>query len=233
MPFRFKYFEVEDEQSTLKVSTDAMLLGSWAEPGNAQNILDIGTGCGVLALMMAQKSSALIDAIDIDEPSIEQACTNFKRSTWKERLHAHHCSLQEFSRNCVAPYDFIITNPPFFSHALKSPVERKNKTRHETEMSHPALVESVAKILKPEGFFFLILPFNMGQTMQNEMEKSGLFLCHSLMVSSIEDRPPKRILLSFSPKKVTSVRSEGMFILNRKGAFSEFYLNMTRKFHQF
>lgn len=233
MPFRFKFFEVEDDLSTLRVGTDAMLLGAWAEPGKARNILDIGTGCGVLALMMAQKSEADILAIDPDPSSIEQAGHNFASSNWSKQLTATQISLQEFVVLSNKTFDFIITNPPFFSGSLKSPLDRKNMARHEIEMSHSDLLLGISEIINPDGKLSLILPAAMGNAFEKSAEQTGLFLSRSMLVSSREEHPPKRVLLEFTAGKARSPEKKTMFILDKTNSFSNFYLSMTREFHQF
>jgi tRNA1Val (adenine37-N6)-methyltransferase len=136
MAFRFKQFMVEDDLCTMRIGTDAILLGAWAEPGQAKSILEIGTGCGVISLMLAQKSDARIVAIDIDEDSVKQARYNFTRSSWSDNLQAQMVSLQDHASASERQYDLIITNPPFFTGSLKSPDEKKNRAKHSSDLSH-------------------------------------------------------------------------------------------------
>jgi tRNA1Val (adenine37-N6)-methyltransferase len=117
--FRFRQFQVCDQQSTMRVGTDAVLLGAWACPPENGRILDIGTGCGILALMMAQKSNAAITAIDIHQESIQEAKENFSRSPWPNRLSAKHTGIAEFSESHQSKFNYIISNPPFFNNSLK------------------------------------------------------------------------------------------------------------------
>src|ERR1035437_4301927 len=134
MAFRFKQFIIEDDLSTMKTGTDAILLGAWAEPGKADSILEIGTGCGVISLMLAQKSEAHITAIDIDPDSIVQAESNSMTSPWRDRIKAMNISLQDLTSISEKKYDLILTNPPFFIDFLKSPDERKNKAKHSSDL---------------------------------------------------------------------------------------------------
>lgn len=233
MPFRFKYFEVEDENSTLRVNTDAMLLGSWAEPGNARSILDIGTGCGILALMMAQKSNALIHAIDIDPASVEQARQNFLKSPWGDRITPRLISLQELASSVKNSYDYILSNPPFFYRSLRSPSERKNRTKHQTEMSRSNLLDGVSKLLEKNTKFSLILPASFENGFKADASAYGLYPFRSLKISSIEDHPPKRVLLEFSTRNASPETCGSMFILDKNHTYSESYLQLTSEFHQF
>lgn len=126
--FRFKQFEINHEKSTLKVGTDAVLLGAWTPiPAPCGRILDIGSGCGVITLMLAQRSNAQITGVDIDKPSIEEAAENANNSLWKNRINFINCSIQDF---CTAEhqnnFDLIVSNPPFFVDSLKSPVHSRS-----------------------------------------------------------------------------------------------------------
>jgi tRNA1Val (adenine37-N6)-methyltransferase len=233
MPFRFLQFTVEDEQSSLRVGTDAMLLGSWADPGMAKKILDIGTGCGVLALMMAQKSDAVIEAIDIDQPSVVEAGNNFSKSPWSSRISAIPSSLQDFS--CPAPvgYDFIITNPPYYANSLQSPSARINRTRHNNSLSQVELVRIVSRLLTNEGCFALILPAEQENTFQTICGESGLHLSRRLVIFPKPAMLPKRILMEFTKNKAASPESSALTILDATGAYTPEYLSLTRLFHNF
>lgn len=233
MAFRFRQFTVEDEQSTLRVGTDSMLLGSWANPGNTKKILDIGTGCGVLALMMAQKSEAAIEAIEIDQSSVIEAQNNFLNSPWPARISAIHQSLQTFSSQAVADYDYIITNPPYFTNSLQSPSLRINQTRHDQSLSHVELVRSVNRLLTPEGCFALILPPETNDRFVLICAENGLYPSRRLIVYPKPAGSAKRILTEF--KKVRTVRPENseLTILDTSDRFTPEYLALTRCFHNF
>jgi tRNA1Val (adenine37-N6)-methyltransferase len=233
MPFRFKQFTVEDARSTLRVGTDAMVLGSWANPSGAMKILDIGTGCGVLALMMAQKSGATVDAIDIDEPSVAEAQMNFSNSPWPGRIKTLQSSLQEFSLNAGQVYDFILTNPPYFSNSLKSPVARQNLARHDASLSLPELVRHTGRLLSAKGLFSVILPFDQGANFRAACEKNGLHLNRTLTVLPKPASPPKRIVMEFGKLKNSSPVETELTILGHEGKFTAEYLALTGCFHNF
>ena len=146
----------------MKVGTDAVLLGSWVDPKSAEHILDIGTGTGLIALMLAQKSPAEIDAVDIDENACRQAEENFNSSPWAGRVHIFHQSFQEFSTTTKLQYDLVVSNPPYFHHASKPPEEARLNARHNDQLSFIELAEGVKKILNSSGRFCLILPSKEG-----------------------------------------------------------------------
>lgn len=208
-----------------------MLLGAWAKPPSAGKILDIGTGCGVLALMQAQKSTAIIDAIDMDEQSVEEAAKNFLRSPWATRLVAHHKKLQAFESK--EPFDYIITNPPFFERALQSPNPRRNVARHAAGLPPHELIAHVVRLLKPDGRFSVILPFIESRKFEDLCATSRLFTQRRSAVSTTPSVGPKRILLEFVRDTNTQPLENVLTITDANGKFTQEYLSLTAPFHNF
>ena len=233
MAFNFRQFVVHDEQSTQRVGTDAMLLGAWVNPGSARKVLDIGTGCGVLALMMAQQSEAQVDAIDVDGPSILEAKQNFLNSPWNSRINAIHASLAELAAPTLPGYDLIITNPPYFSKSLKSPSARKNQARHDDSLSLTELVSTVKKMLTPLGRFALILPADQAARCIPLCLSHTLHLTRRTSVHPKPAAPAKRVLLEFSLSGSTGVNETELNMVDASGKFSYAYLSMTGSFHNF
>ena len=205
-PFRFRQFSVAHDRSSMRVNTDAVLLGAWAPlPASPERILDIGTGSGVIALMLAQRcSEAKITAIDIDEASVSQARENFLASPWPERLAAENISLQELaSRNPKSPkeprqpsFDLIISNPPFFRDALRNPDPTRRQARHTDTLSFDELCSCSAALLAPEGRLALILPADAEADILACAVRYGLHPTHLTRFYSNAALPPKRILLA-------------------------------------
>lgn len=158
-PFRFKQFEIFDDQCQMKVGTDGVLLGAFAEVNSATSILDIGTGSGLIAIMLAQKSQAKIIGIDIENESIIQAKENGLLSPWSERLTFHNISIQDFSNKNKYAFDTVVCNPPFFSSSLKSPDSGKNIARHDTSLNFDDLISGISTVLAHDGNAWLIIPF--------------------------------------------------------------------------
>jgi tRNA1Val (adenine37-N6)-methyltransferase len=233
MAFHFRQFTVEDALSTLRIGTDAMLLGSWADPGKAANILDIGTGCGVLALMMAQKSGAHIKAIDIDEPSVAEATQNFANSPWSSRLEAMHGAVQQISLPEDRRFDFILTNPPYFTNALKSPSPRINRTRHDDNLSLAELAACIDRLLSPDGRFAVILPPEQSAHFQVQCAFPGFHPSHSLTVYPRPAAGAKRILTEFSRVECGPPLTTSLTIIDDGGKYSPEYLALTLNFHNF
>lgn len=199
--FAFKQFIIRQDKCAMKVSTDAVLLGAWITPNGSKNILDIGTGTGVIALMLAQKSQAQIDAIDIDENAVAQAKQNFKESVFKNTFSISQVSFQEFAKHSSTKYDLIVTNPPYFEQSLKSTDEQRSLARHADVLPFEDLLEGVLKLLNDKGKFCLILPTLEAVKFRSLAEKKGLFLSKLLRVKSRTDKDiEKRHLMQFEIK---------------------------------
>jgi tRNA1Val (adenine37-N6)-methyltransferase len=231
MAFQFKQFSVDDDRSTMLIGTDAVLLGAWAEPSSAKSILEIGTGCGVISLMLAQRSNAQIDAIDIDEESVKQAEANFRQSPWNDQLHSHLISLQEFAAKSEKQYDLIITNPPFFVDSLQSPSEKKNRARHTTKFSRKEFIKSIRSLLKPEGNLLIILPFEESRKLSVLAEEEGLTLQKQMNVSPKAGKPFNRILSSYCFFICESSTSEDIVIRGSDNRFTREYITFTDPYY--
>lgn len=197
--FIFKQFTVFQHKGAHKVGTDAVLIGSWAQVDKAKKILDIGTGTGIIALMMAQKSAAQVDAIDIEQSSCEQAQENVSHSRWHERIRVFHTSLQDFVKGHTGKYDVIITNPPYFVDSFKAPDEERSHARHNDTLPFSELIQGARQLLSPDGKFYIILPTREAQDFKNLAEKKGLYLVRRLRVKTkLVNDTEKRHLMQFS-----------------------------------
>ncbi|WP_162051993.1 tRNA1(Val) (adenine(37)-N6)-methyltransferase [Pontibacter pamirensis] len=156
--FQFKQFRVEQDKCAMKVCTDSCVFGAAVEVAGAQRILDIGAGTGLLSLMVAQRSNATIDAVEINQDAQVQAAENFAISPWRERLHLHPVSLQTYAESCQVPYDIILSNPPFFLSSLKSPDAAKNAAKHTGELLFQDLLLFAQQHLTQNGKLYLLLP---------------------------------------------------------------------------
>lgn len=182
----------------MKVGTDAVLLGAWAKTYGVRRALDIGTGTGIIALMLAQKCGASIDAIDIDADSIHEAKQNTQNSPWSDRLHLHHISLQDFAKMQDEPYDLIVSNPPYFNDSLPATEESRTKARHTVLLPFSDLVECTAKLLAKDGKFCVILPPREGEKFREIALTKGLHLNRITRVKTTPEKPEKRWLMQFA-----------------------------------
>jgi tRNA1Val (adenine37-N6)-methyltransferase len=231
MPFRFKQFTVDDTGCPMKVGTDSVLLGAWAALENNRTILDIGTGCGLLAMIAAQRSEATVTGIEIDPEAAEVASTNFKNSPWSKRLEAICISLQEyFKEGNPGLFDHIISNPPYFINSLKAPGKERSNARHTDLLPYKVITEAVSKLLATEGCFSLILPCNESAVFKTEASNSGLQLTAEMRVVPKEGKSANRALLEFSKLK-NPVRYSTLIIRNANGEYTEDYKMLTRLFY--
>ncbi|MDQ3051762.1 MAG: methyltransferase [Bacteroidota bacterium] len=229
--FRFKQFVVRQDRCAMKVGTDGVLLGSWVQPGNAQRILDIGTGTGLIALMMAQRSTAIIDAIDIDSDTTNQAEENFKSSAWSDRLRAIPQSLQEFASHRPERYDLIVSNPPYFMGAHPAPSEARNIARHMDEsLSIEELASCVKALLSPQGRFCVILPFMEGMKFREYAELNGLFATHLTKVKTKIEKQEKRLMMEFKLHRENQVEDE-LVIQEEDMSYTLQYIELTNDFY--
>jgi len=229
--FQFKQFTIQQSSAAFKVTTDSVLLGSWADFTNAKTILDIGTGTGLLALMAAQRSNAQITAIEPDEMSFCQAKFNISASPWLGRVFLFNYSLQEFVISANTHFDAIITNPPFFTRSLINPDPRKAMTRHTGTLSSEFLLSASAKLLEKSGNLHIVLPVTEGNTFIEIAQSFGLFCHRSLRIKTTPSQSPKRLLMSFGH---TEVFPEELSLVVEKGQrhyYSDEYKVLTHDFY--
>lgn len=215
----------------MKVGTDGVLLGAWVDIENVNSALDIGTGSGVIALMIAQRNlNATIHAVEIDQESALQAKQNFENSPWSSRLTIDPMSLQVFASTCNSKFDLIVSNPPYFNKSLKSPLPERTLTRHTDELPNSDLLEGVKKLLAPEGRFCAILPYTEGNILIAEAVNYGLYCNCKLFVKTKPDKPIIRILTEFSFHKDRLPEST-ISIHTANGDYTEEYKQLTADFY--
>ncbi len=229
-PFSFKQFNVSDKHSAMKIGTDAVLLGASVNCAKKENILDIGTGSGVIALMLAQRSEAKITGLDIHRQSIEDAKLNFSNSKWNNRLKAVHSSFQEYIDKCSESYDLIVSNPPFFTNSLKSPKEQINISKHNDLLPYEVLIAGAKQILTKNGSFSIIIPAGDYKRIIELSKSAGFFLNRQLTVFPKPSKPASRIILEFSTSKFL-ITNEKLFIRNNDNSYTSEYMNLTKDFY--
>lgn len=195
--FSFKQFTIYHDKCAMKVGSDGVLLGVWAAVGNSKSILDIGTGSGLIALMLAQRSEAVIDAIDIDNDAIVQAKENIDNSPWSSQVNAINTSLHDFASVNDKKYDLIVSNPPFFVNSLKAPLENRSVARHTHSLSHTDLLASSVKMLHASGRICMILPVIEGEICIESARRIGLYCSKKVVVYPKPEAVAKRLLLEF------------------------------------
>jgi tRNA1Val (adenine37-N6)-methyltransferase len=230
--FRFKQFQVNQEKAGMKVCTDSCLFGAYIAPDNAQNILDIGSGTGLLSLMVAQRSSAEIDAVELDPDAASQTEENFNNSPWKDRLRIYSTSIQDYCTTTSKSYDLILSNPPFFSNHLLSPNPKLNKALHNTTLSLSELSVCVAHLLSPEGRFYVLLPPYEGSLLEEHLNTSKLFLNHRLEVKDKSEGKIIRVIDCYS-RKPEGATKKLLTIKNTDGQYTPEFSDLLRPYYLF
>lgn len=230
--FRFRQFSVRHDRCAMKVGTDGVLLGAWAPGG--RSILDIGTGTGLIALMMAQRfPEAHVTGIDIDGDAALQARENAAVSPFAPRIEVAHSSLAGFVAAASPPlsFDSIVCNPPFFLHSLKNPDARRSVARHADSLPFADLFRGVAALLAPSGVFSAIVPAEVFEAFTAEASIAGLFVSRLTRVRTTPRKPPKRSLVAFSRLRPDTLVEEECVMSQSDGSRSEWYRGLTTEFY--
>lgn len=230
--FKFQKFTVYHDQCAMKVGTDGVLLGAWVDVSDATNALDIGTGTGLISLMMAQRNSDLkISAIDIDNSAIGQAKTNINQSPYHDRIATEEVSLQELSSD--NKYDLIVSNPPFFNDSLKSDDNQRNLARHTDSLSVEDLLDFSSKLLTKQGKLSLIYPHEYKERLMSLAPQYNLYISRLVDVYPTPTSIPKRILIELSKEnlptyenKLVIEEARHIYSASFKALVEEFYLNI-------
>ena len=216
---------MHQEHTAMKVCTDACLFGAWAAADvqiqTVKNILDIGSGTGLLSLMLAQQTAAHIIAIEIEADAFQQTKANFDLSPWKERLNAIHSSIQDYaSNNNQTLFDCIITNPPFYEQDLNSPDNAKNLASHSTALPWDELVKSVATLLQENGTWYVLVPTLRAYTMQKLALMNGLQLSEECLMYNDAKHLPIRAMLKFLKQKEAVIQRKKIIIKNADQSYT-------------
>ncbi|MDP4223587.1 MAG: methyltransferase [Bacteroidota bacterium] len=228
--FKFKQFTILQDRTAFKVGTDGVILGAWADVSDAGRILDIGTGTGLIALMLAQRCHADIVAIEPDYDSFLQASENIRQSKWSARISIQNCTLQDYLHDSRY-FDLIVTNPPYFIDSLRNPDNAKAGARHNVNLDHADILQGASRLLGKEGKLQIILPWAEGNVFIAEAIEYG-FYCNSILkIKPVPSAEIRRMALGFSRIR-TGVTER--FLTIEKGPrhdFTEDYINLTKDFY--
>jgi len=233
--FRFKQFAVQQDQCAMKIGTDGVLLGAWAGVNHQpQSILDVGAGTGVIALMMAQRSTAaLIDALELDDNAFQQCVHNFENSPWGDRLFCYHADFKEFVAEMDESYDLIISNPPFFTpsqtQALLS--EERQKAQFSDSLPFELLLDGAEKLLADNGQFAVVLPYQYHREFVQLAATKKLYVNREMQVRGNLEAPLKRSFLQFGRDKVAAVDCRELVIETERHHYTDEYIELTRDFY--
>ncbi|MEE0889475.1 MAG: methyltransferase [Bacteroidales bacterium] len=226
MEFKCKEFSLNHTLSSMKVGTDAILLSSLAERNHKKHILEIGTGCGIISLAMAQfNQEAKITAIDVDEESILQAQDNFLKSKWSERLIAEHISLQDFAPKPEnhKQYDFIISNPPYFVNSLQANTAKRTFARHADKLPFSDFVNCSLKLATPDAKICVILPTLQSDELTSLFEQKQVKVETQINIYSKPSKPIERIIRTYSLIQTKQTQIKNVFIREENGEYSSQY----------
>lgn len=226
--FSFKQFTVYHDRCAMKVGTDGVLLGAWADVASARRVLDIGIGTGLISLMMAQRCNAQIKAVDIDADAVEQARGNVAASPWKDRIEVELQDIGHFTSEAL--FDVIVSNPPYFADSLKCPDGQRNIARHTDSLDFDKLAESAARLLHPEGAFSVIIPTDGKEFFLRAATRYGLHLSHQTLIHTTPGADPKRVLLAFK-FSVGQCVTDNLTIELSRHVYSEEYIALTKDFY--
>ena len=231
--FKFKQFSISQVQSAMKVGTDGVLLGAWAPIEDAKTVLDIGTGTGLIALMMAQRNPILeVTALEIDAGAHSDAKENFVNSPWDSRLNLIHGSFQNFSSKPNGQFDAIVCNPPFFSDGCHAPKSQRAVARHTIALSNKDLLKGAFDLLKEDGTLSVILPFLNFDSFCQEAKKTLLNERERLIVYPTPHKSAVRVLSVWTKKKVEKViKTELIIEENGRHNYSKEYKELTKEFY--
>lgn len=228
--FQFKQFTIYQDLAGMKVGTDSIILGSAIKiKSEYKRILDVGTGTGLLSLMIAQKSSnSDITAVEIDSNAYHQAKINIDKCKWRNRINLIHADAKQLEID--HKYDLIICNPPYFSNSKKSVIIYKNTARHQVELTFKDLLNIWHKIGNDDSDLACIIPIIESEKLYKMVKNHGNYLAYYLEVRSNPNSNPKRAVMLFSKNKMETIKSE-LCIHNNQGGYSEAYINMTKDFY--
>lgn len=228
--FRFKQFTVYQERSAFKVGTDGVLLGAYTDISGSKKILDIGTGTGLIALMLAQRSGAEIVAIEPDVDSFAEACDNITLSSWKDRMRIENCRLQDFFPG-NALFDLIVSNPPWFTDSLRNPDPIKSMARHNVSLSHEDILTGSSRMLTEDGKLQLILPYAEGNLFIAEAQEYGFHCNDILKIKPHLSGEIRRMIVCFSRKRTRVTEKFLTIDKGRRHEFTDDYMDLTREFY--
>lgn len=230
-PFFFKKFGMFHHRSTMRVGTDAVLFAQWVDVASSDNALDIGTGSGIIPLILAQKGVGSVDAVELDSDSYEEANLNFNISVYSDRLSVVQNDVRDYAANNEKKYDLIVSNPPFYASDVKPIKEKKVMARHVSTLSFKDLLVAAKKMMKEDARFALVLPFYESRLFIKEAESLGFCLQKEFLISPIEGKEPNRVNMQFVLNEVESVETVLFTIRNKDYSYTEEYKEFLKDFY--
>ena len=226
--FQFKQFRVDQDDCSMKVGTDGVLLGAWFPVETGCSVLDIGAGTGLIALMAAQRGAGRVTAVEIDPVAAEQACRNAGNSPWAGRIEVVNADIAHFTAE--SGYDRIVCNPPYFRDSLRSPDRGRNTARHNDALSYETLALCASRMLVYDGLLCLVLPYDCVETFNGCALRAGLELCRRTDVITAPGKTPKRSLVVYG-KGFKALVTSVIEICGSDGKETFDYINLVKDFY--
>ncbi len=233
----FKQFSISHHRSSMKVGIDGVLIGCWTDVIGARRILDVGTGCGLIALIMAQRSpEAEVTGIDIDEASTEEALENVQNSPWSDRIHIiYGCFPTELNSSHDQSYDLIVSNPPYFDSGVSKITTSRERARHQDSLSPSSILYDSISMLSPYGSLAIVVPSDFTSSLEEEARNLGYSLMRKCLVRGHENAPYKRVLLQWKRGISDDFHEKNLFqeetLETKRGEPTEFYRNLCKDFY--
>jgi tRNA1Val (adenine37-N6)-methyltransferase len=228
--FSFKQFTINQDKCSFKVGTDGVLLGACADVSGRKKILDIGTGTGLISLMIAQRCDAEIVAIEPDHDSFVQASENIRFSKWGNRIRLENCLFQNYAPENTK-FDLIVTNPPYFIDSLNNPDPAKSIARHNVILNHSDILTGAARLLEADGLLQLILPYTEGNLFIVEAQEYGLYCSSILKIRPLPSSEIRRLILGFGREKIKANEQFLTIEKGRRHKFTDDYVSLMKDFY--
>ena len=229
--FHLKPFSLSHHNSTMRVGTDAILLGIFAGSPVTKSILEIGTGCGIISLIIASRYNTVVDAIDIDMASVNEAKSNFSNSPYYHRMNALHADFNKYADSYSGKYDLIVSNPPFFINDLRPDDDKKKVARHGDSLSYEQICDGTLKLLTPTGKLCLVLPYDESRFFIEMALQKGLRLQKQQLIFPKRGLQPNRINLKFAFEATGNIETKKLTIREEEGLFTREYLSLLKDYY--
>jgi len=233
--FQFKQFTVHHDRSAMKVTTDSCFFGAWASRQiqnskfEIRNLLDIGTGTGLLALIIAQRNDVIIDAVEIDQEAAQQAIENISSSPWKEKIKVYNQNILNYQSDCK--YDCIICNPPFYEKELSSEEQKKNIAHHSSEIRLKQVLLEIKRNLKEHGIFFLMFPAKREREIRSMFDESNFYVIKKLFLKQSVNHSAFRIILMATNQKRNQVETTEISIWNENRQYTKEFTDLLKDYY--
>ncbi|OEJ07843.1 tRNA (adenosine(37)-N6)-methyltransferase TrmM, partial [Shigella sp. FC1967] len=218
-------FFVAHDKCEMKVGTDGVLLGAWAPIDNVKRALDIGTGSGLIALMLAQRANKIecIDGIELDEKAALQATENAQGSQWHSFIHIHHSDIHHYAEQVQNKYDLIVSNPPYFEPAIACRNDVREQARYTKTLTHEGLLDSAQSLITEDGLLCVVLPYSIGEQFIEIAEKKEWNIAKRVNIKDSADKPYHRVLLAFQRQNQSGVKCsiDELIIRDHEGHYTD------------